>query len=110
MAINQEYVEYIMDQLSEFEGASDRKMFGGVGVFKDKIMFAMISSKNVFYLRVNDKLIPKFEAEGMEAFNHEKKGKGMPYWTVPAHVIEDKEIMKRWAEESYEAALSAKKS
>lgn len=109
MALNQEYVDYIMDQLSEFDGASPKKMFGGVGVFKDKIMFAMVTSKNTFYFRVNNQLIPRFEAEGMEAFDHEKKGKGMPYWSAPAHVIEDKQLMKQWAEASFEAAFLAKK-
>lgn len=109
MALNQEYVDYIMDQLSEFDGASPRKMFGGVGIFKDKIMFAMVTSENTFYFRINDQLIPKFEAEGMKAFDHAKKGKGMPYWSAPVHVIEDKKLMKEWAKESFEAALIAKK-
>ena len=109
MALNQEYVDYIVDQLSEFEGASSRKMFGGVGIFKDKIMFAMVTSENAFYFRVNDQLIPKFEAEGMKPFDHAKKGKGMPYWSAPANVIEDKQLMKLWAEDSFEAAVLAKK-
>ena len=56
-----------------------------------------------------DQLIPKFEAEGMKPFDHAKKGKGMPYWSAPAHVIEDKQLMKLWAEDSYEAAVLAKK-
>ena len=109
MAINQEYVNFIMDQLSEFEGATSKKMFGGIGIFKDGLMFAMITSENRFYLKVDSDLIPKFEQAGMQAFDHAKRGKGMPYWSAPADVIEDKQLMRQWAEKSFEVALKAKK-
>lgn len=109
MALDQSYIDYITDQFSEFEGVSPKKMFGGVGFFKEGLMFAMISSSNVFFLKVDENNKQDFEKAGMEPFDHPKKGKGMPYWTVPASVIEDKYELKEWAEKSFQASVNSKK-
>lgn len=109
MAINVTYVEFLHEQLSGLEGVIFKKMFGGVGFFKEGLMFAMVSSENQFYLKVDELNKPDFEDAGMSAFDHPKRGKGMPYWTVPAEVIDDKELLKKWASKSFEAALRVKK-
>ncbi len=109
MPIKQEYINYITDQLSEFEGATPKKMFSGVGFFKNTIMFAMISSNNVFFLKLDDHNKPDFEEAGMKPFGYPKKGKRMPYWTVPVHIIEDKNLLKEWASKAFDASQRAKK-
>ena len=109
MAINSAYVEFLYEQLSGLEGVTFKKMFGGVGFFKEGLMFAMISSSNTFFLKVDELNKPDFEKAGMNPFDHPKKGKGMPYWTAPAEVIDDKELLKKWALKSFQAALKNKK-
>ena len=42
MPIDQEYLDYINDQLSEFGDFDYKKMFGGIGFFRGKIFFAGI--------------------------------------------------------------------
>ena len=110
MAVDEGYKEYILDQLSEFGGVQSRKMFGGIGFFKEGTMFAMIGG-GVFRLRADDQTVPDFEAHGMEPFNPypDKGRKGMPYWEVPLSVFEDKHELKIWATKAYEAALRGKK-
>lgn len=110
MPLNKEYVDYITDQFSEFDGVYSKKMFGGIGFFKDGLMFGMISSSSKFYLKVDDTNKPDFESQSMVPFSHPKmKGKAMPYWTVPTEIIEDKQLLKKWAETSFSVALKAKK-
>jgi len=45
-----------------------QKMFGGVGVYIDKVFCAIIGSSNRFYLRVGASNLEGFEREGMMKF------------------------------------------
>ena len=108
MAINEEYLAYILDQLSEFGDVNSRKMFGGSGLFSEGMMFGMIGG-DVFRLKVDDHNRADYEAKGMKPYASGKKKKGMPYWEVPANVVEDKSELVRWAAKSLQAAHRSKK-
>ena len=108
MAYSQDYLDYILGQLSQFDDVQTKKMFGGVGLFHDGLMFGMIGG-DIFRLKVDDSNIADYEARGMEQFSSGSKKKGMPYWEVPAEVVEDPEQLKVWADKSYQAAVNAKK-
>ena len=108
MAYSQEYLDYILNQLSQFGDVQTKKMFGGVGLFHDNLMFGMIG-EDVFRLKVDENNIADYETRGMQQFSSGSKKKGMPYWEVPADVIEDPQLLKQWADKSYQAALKAKK-
>lgn len=108
MAISENYLQYIKDQLSEFGEIEIKKMFGGVGFFREGLMFGMIGG-DVFRLKVDEYNQADFEQQGMKAFQSTNKKKGMPYWEVPAAVLENKEELSEWARKAYEAAVRAKK-
>ena len=108
MAVQESYLNYIVDQLEAFGNYESKKMFGGVGFFRDGIMFGMIGP-DVFRLRVDDKTRARYEAHGMEPYYSGAKKKGMPYWQVPEGVLADKNELKEWAEEAFQVALRAKK-
>ena len=108
MAVDDSFLELVTDQLSAFGEVETKKMFGGVGIFKEGTMFAMIGG-NSFRLRVDDTNKPDFEAKGMKPFESKSKKKGMPYWEVPADVLEDKKVLKKWAKKAYDAAVNGKK-
>ena len=84
-----------------------RKMFGGVGIYVDGIFCAIVGSSSRFYLRVGPHNIDDFTAEGMLKFPG-GKGKGMPYYEVPGHVVEDSEILAVWARKARDEAIAAK--
>lgn len=109
MAVSEQTLEFIKDQLSEFADVDMKKMFGGVGIFLDGIMFALITAKGQFMMRVGEANQRDFEAKGSKPFMHEKKGKGMPYWEVPVDVAEDRTELKAWATKAYDIAVAAKK-
>lgn len=113
MAVDNSYLEFIVEQLSEFDalhnfGVTTKKMFGGVGIFCNGVMFGMIGGGK-FRLRVDEENKPDYEAKGMNSYNPKKKGKGMPYWEVPVEVLEDKTQLTKWATKAHEAALRGKK-
>jgi DNA transformation protein and related proteins len=103
MAVNDDYLNYILDQLSEFGKVETKKMFGGIGFYKDGLMFAMIGGDN-FKLKVDETNQKQFEDKGMKPFHSASKKKGMPYWEVPQDILEDKKILAKWAKQSYEIA------
>lgn len=108
MAVREEYLAYIIDQLSEFGSVDSKKMFGGIGLFRQNLMFGMIGGE-VFRLKVDEQNQKEYEERGMTQFPAGKKKKGMPYWEVPSEVLEDKAELAKWATKSFEAAQRAKK-
>lgn len=108
MAINQDFLNYIIDQLTEFGEVEVKNMFGGAGLFHQGLMFGKIGG-DTFRLKVDAHNEQDYEDRGMKPYYSEKKKKGMPYWEVPIEVIEDKQKLASWATKSYEAAVRAKK-
>ncbi len=100
MALQSSFVELVKDQLSDVPDLIFKKMFGGIGIFDQGKMFGMISAENKFFLKVNDSNREDFEKMGSQPFNHAKKGKGMPYWEVPAKIFDDKVELKKWVQRS----------
>jgi DNA transformation protein and related proteins len=108
MAIDQEYLDYIIDQLSEFGDFQHKKMFGGIGFFRGKIFFAGIMN-GVFRLKADETNIQDFEAHGMGPWKIEGRNMTMSYYEVPEEIVSDKMKMAEWAAKAFEVALRAKK-
>lgn len=108
MAVNEEYLKYIQDQLTEFGAFDIKRMFGGIGIFKDGLMFAKIGG-DTFRLKVDESNQKQFEDRGMKPSYSEKKKKGMPYWEVPQDILEDRKELAKWANQSFKIAFKSKK-
>lgn len=105
------YGEYIAEQLSAWGDIVIKGMFGGFGVYRDGLMFALIADDQL-YFKVDDSNRRDFEQAGSVKFTYEAKGETMAlsYWLVPAEVIDDRDEISRWAEKAYEVAVNAKNS
>jgi len=108
MAVNEEYLKLVTDQLSEFGEVEIKRMFGGIGLFHQGLMFGKIGG-DTLRLKVDEHNQKEYEEKGMKPFYSEKKKKGMPYWEVPIEILEDKNELARWATKSYEASVRSKK-
>ena len=105
MPVSPEYKDYILDQMSEVDGFMPRSMFGGMGLFKGGVMFAIISRKDRFYMKVDEQNQPDYEALGAEPFRPHEGGKmTMPYFEVPVEILDDPEELAAWADKAWEAA------
>lgn len=107
---NSGYVEYVLDALFSLGQIRARKMFGGYGIYKDNVCFALILY-DVLYFKVQDADKSLYEAHGSVPFSYEKNGKriAMSYWQVPADILEDSDQLAEWVEKALFAAKCAKK-
>ena len=108
MAIQSDFVEYVLELLSGLGGVKARAMFGGYGIYHEGIMVGLIASA-VFYLKADDQNRPDFEQAGSRPFTYERQGRRKPvamsYWEVPPHLFDDPQTLREWAERSHAAAV-----
>ena len=52
--LSTDYRDFILDQFSQVEGVMPRRMFGGLGLFKDSVMFGILNRMDGFHLKVDD--------------------------------------------------------
>jgi len=101
MPVNQEYLDYIMDQLKSFGPVTTKRMFGGAGLYHQGAFFGLVAD-DVLYFKVDDGNKADYEAAGSGPF----KPFGtytMSYYEVPADVLEDPDELVLWARKAFEA-------
>lgn len=111
MAAGAEFLDFVKEQLADFGPVSVRRMFGGAGIFRDGLMFALISDETL-YLKADAASQGEFEALGLPPFSYGAKGGKrtvMAYWRAPEACLDDRDEMTEWALKAYGAALRARK-
>lgn len=88
------FADELVEGFEILGSVSWKKMFGGAGIFVDGSMFALIDSDSQLHLKVDDTNREAFELAGVE-----KHGR-MPYYAVPADVLEDDDALLEWARRS----------
>ena len=48
MARSSEFVDFVLESLEPLGGVSARRMFGGRGIYKDGVMFALIAYDQLY--------------------------------------------------------------
>lgn len=104
------FVEYVLDLLSCHKGIAVRAMFGGHGVYKDGIIFAIIIESEL-YFKVGPSNINDYKQKDSCPFTYQGKDKqvSMPYWKVPEHIMEDQDMLDEWMQKSVKASIESKK-
>lgn len=103
------FAEFVVELLEPFGGVGARRMFGGVGLFRDGVMFSLIADDTLF-LKADDENRPRFEAAGMGPFVYRREGRdvALSYYAAPPHLFDDAEELCAWARDAYQAALRAR--
>jgi DNA transformation protein len=111
MPYSNDYLQYVLDQLTGLRGATSRSMFGGAGLYCDDLFFGLIASDDTLYFRVNDDNRPDYEALGMARFRpyEDKPYMSFNYYEVPPHVLENADELVTWARRSLKVAEAAEK-
>ncbi len=100
MALSNDFLEYILDQLSDWGEVSVRRMFGGAGLYRDGLMFGLVAD-NVAYLKVDETNRDKFIEAGSSPFKpYPDRPTTMSYFEIPPDVLENADELIKWAEES----------
>ena len=108
--MDSDFVATVLDLLSPWGGVTARRMFGGYGIYRQGLMFALIAD-DVLYLKVDDGNRSAYQAAGMEPFTYDGKSKTvtLPYWEAPSELFDEPEAMIAWAKGAFGAPLRARK-
>lgn len=104
------FVEYLSEVFERFGPIQSKRMFGGYGLYRDGIMFALVAD-DVLFLKADDETSGFFEAMGLGHFEyvkHEKVVK-MSYYLAPEEIFDDPDSAYTWAQRAHEAAMRSKR-
>ena len=105
------YTEYVLELLEPIGPVRTARFFGGVGISKGSLQFAMIMG-NSLYFAVDDDSRKKYEQAGMQPFSYmTKKGRIQVrrYFELPEDVLTDPAQLRLWASEAMRVASQPKK-
>ena len=83
MALAEADIAFATDLFSDLGNVSARKMFGGICLYLDGDVFAMVSSEGQIYLKAKNDLVSELATKGAVQFHN------MPYWSVPLAALDD---------------------
>jgi len=86
--------EEIVIKLSAIGGITNKRMFGGFGVFHQGKMFALVDSKGQCFFKGDE--TNKSDFEEKDSFQHSR----MPYFSIPDEVINNQKLLIEWANKS----------
>ena len=94
--------------MQPWAAVSARRMFGGHGLYRDGLMFAL-EAHGMLYLKVDEPSRPAFTAAGCRPFIYDGGGRRveMSYWSAPPECAESAAAMARWCTLGWQAALRA---
>ena len=109
MAVQPQYLAYVLEQLAAMPALRPNRMFGGIGLYSDGLFFGLIDD-DTLYFKTGEANIGDYLERGMPKFMPfpEKTKQVLGYHQVPADVIEDAEALVAWARKAKDAALAKK--
>jgi DNA transformation protein len=108
MAVQPQFLGYILEQLESLGRLRSRRMFGGVGLYSGELFFGLIDDDTVFF-KSDATNSADYIARNMPRFMPfpARPEAVMAYYQVPADIIEDAESLVNWARKSVAVALSS---
>ncbi len=106
MTPQQAFADYVVEQMQAFGPVQARCMFGGRGVFRDGLMFALIINGQL-YLKADELSKPAFAAQGLTPFTYLAQGqtRSLNYYTAPAEVFDSPDALLSWTRTAYACAV-----
>jgi DNA transformation protein and related proteins len=109
MAVQAQYLAYVLEQLAGLERVSKRRMFGAVGLYCGELFFGLIDDDTLFF-KTGESNSAEYQARKMPRFMPPANRPlgPMGYHQVPADIIEDGEALVAWARKAVAVALVAR--
>jgi DNA transformation protein and related proteins len=106
MAVQPQYLAYILEQLDGLGELRSRRMFGGVGLYRGELFFGLIDDDTLFF-KSDSTNSAEYIARNMPRFMPfpDRPEAVMAYYQVPADIIEDAESLVEWARKAVAVAL-----
>jgi DNA transformation protein len=112
MAVSEGYRQFVLDQLAPLGRVTAERLFGGVGLYLDEVIFGLIFNDQL-YFKTDDASRVEYKRLGMQGFRTHSRKRApklrMSYYTVPVDVIEDPQKLATWARTALEVASLRRK-
>lgn len=103
------FQDLLVELFEPVGGVSFRRMFGGVGIFRHGLMFALVAD-DTLYLKADDDTSIAFKAEGSGPFVYDGKDRpvAMQYWRLPERLYDEPDEFRQWALNAFAVAERAR--
>jgi DNA transformation protein len=104
MALNEEFRNFVLDQLRGIDDFETKRMFGGLALIHQGSAFAKIKHEKV-WLKVDDTNRGSFEKMDMPQYTYGKdNSRKLNFYETPLDILEDRDKLKDWVQKSIEIA------
>lgn len=106
----QAFANFVVEQMEAFGPVQARAMFGGFGLSRDGLNFAIIINERL-YFKADDVSRNEFIGRGLPPFTYEVRGqakRSLSYYEAPAEVFDSSDAMAEWARKGYACAVRGK--
>lgn len=101
MSVSEEEIAFAVELFSGLGALTTRKMMGGLCIYHDGTIFALLMSDGQLFLKGAGDFRDVLETEGCTRWTYEREGAKkptpMPYWTMPEAAMDDPEEAVAWA-------------
>lgn len=108
MRVKSSLASYVAEQLAPLGRISSRAIFGGVGVFIDDRLLAIVMGEKL-YLHTDKSNLDDYVARGMQQFKPYPNAFDLTtdHHEVPQEIVNDVEQLKVWGERALNAAIES---
>jgi len=99
--MNDDFVQFVLDQLARLRGVRERRMFGAFGLYQGDLFFGIVDEGRL-YLLTDERTRRAYEERGMSAFRPTPDQVLKNYFEVPVDVLEDDGELVAWARSAVE--------
>ncbi|MEL6521952.1 MAG: TfoX/Sxy family protein [Pseudomonadota bacterium] len=103
MSVTDSEIARALELFEGVGGITHRKMFGGLGLYSEGTIFAIVMSDGTIRLKGAGDMIKRFEGLGMDKWTYQRPGQkasSMPYWTLSDEMLDDPEAASALAKEA----------
>jgi DNA transformation protein len=106
MALNEEFKNFVLDQLQGIGEFETKRMFGGLALLHQGSAFAKIKHDKV-WLKVDESNLLDFKEQGMPQYTYGKdNSRKLNFYETPIEIIEDRDKLKDWVKKSIKVAMN----
>ena len=98
----------VLDHLAEMGEVTERRMFGGYGLYFEGLFFGLLDRQGQFYLRADPDHCSEFQSRQGQPFRPDPEKKAMNYWSVSQEILADPPLLLKLAEAAVQLARLAK--
>jgi DNA transformation protein len=106
MSVSAEDIAHAVELFSDLGDLTTRKMMGGLCIYHQGTIFALLMSDGQLYLKGAGPFQNVLTAEGCTRWEYTREGKDkptyMPYWTMPDAALDEPDEAVAWARRALE--------